>query len=160
MGLGGATKAEPAMRLLARFIDTVLMIVVGIPIAIILGGAAIATGTDDSVGIGVGILGGVVSLLIAGAYEGLMLANRGQTLGKMAVGIKVVRLDGQPLDLQGALTRHSPSLGLRALAVIPVIGLLGSLGLAILAIVNIVMVFSNGESVYDKVGGTQVISAK
>ena len=31
-------------------------------------------------------------------YEGLMLASRGQTLGKMALRIKVVRADGSPIS--------------------------------------------------------------
>ncbi|MCU1246601.1 MAG: hypothetical protein JWN02_2511 [Acidobacteria bacterium] len=36
--------------------------------------------------------------LIFFLYEGLMLSTRGQTLGKMAVGLKVVRADGSPIS--------------------------------------------------------------
>lgn len=155
----GLTPAEPAMRLVARIIDSVLLAVVGAIIGLIFGaGAAVTTSGDIS--IGVAILVGVLGTAIAIAYEVVLLAQRGQTLGKMAVGIKVVRKDGSPLDLQGAAKRHSPSIILRVLGIIPIVGIFTGLGLIILAIVNIVMVFSSKESVYDKVGETMVVSAK
>ncbi|MFN8050534.1 MAG: RDD family protein [Acidimicrobiales bacterium] len=153
------TPAEPAMRLLARFIDSLIIFVIGIIVALVFGaGAGLTRSSGTSIGIYFVI--GIVGTAVAIAYEVVMLAQRGQTLGKMAVGIKVVRNDGQPLDLASAAKRHSPSIALRVLGIIPLIGLLGSLGLVILAIVNIVMVFQSKVSVYDKVGDTTVISVK
>ncbi|MBB0245091.1 RDD family protein [Streptomyces alkaliphilus] len=40
-----------------------------------------------------GLTGGLVYLLVYFVYEGLMLTTRGQTLGKMLLGIRVARLD-------------------------------------------------------------------
>jgi uncharacterized RDD family membrane protein YckC len=40
----------------------------------------------------------VVSLLISGCYEVMLLRYRGGTLGKMACGLKVVRADGNDLS--------------------------------------------------------------
>lgn len=161
MAAGGhGQPAEPAMRLLARVIDSILMVIIGFILAAAFGVGLVASGGDSDVSTGLVLLVGLVGTAIAIAYEVLMLASRGQTLGKMAVGIKVVRLDGQPLDIQSAAKRHSPSIVLRLIGVIPLVGLLGSLGLFILAIANVVMVFSSKESVYDKVGKTRVISAK
>ena|SRR2546423_3732434 len=40
----------------------------------------------------------LLAIVLFVAYEALMLAARGQTLGKMAMKIKVVRADGMPLS--------------------------------------------------------------
>ena len=55
-------------------------------------------------------LGTTALLTIGGAaavflYEGLMLSSRGQTLGKMAVGIKVVTPEGQEIGAGQAWSR-------------------------------------------------------
>lgn len=79
-------------RLGARVID---YLVVGIPVALVTG---LIAGTHDT---GVrGVLGGsgnylysLAFLLVYFFYEALMLTNRGQTLGKMAVGVRVAMLD-------------------------------------------------------------------
>jgi uncharacterized RDD family membrane protein YckC len=39
------------------------------------------------------------------AYAGIMTANRGQTVGKMIMGLKVVKEDGTPLTQSDAFTR-------------------------------------------------------
>ncbi len=148
------------MRLLARFIDTVVFVIIGWIISIPFGVATFATSRSGSA-VMFGILAAALSLVAAGAYECLMVANKGQTLGKMAVGIRIEGLDGRRLDLQEAVIRHSPSLGCRALYVVPILGgLIGGLGLVLLAIVNIILVFSNGTSLYDTIGKTRVVSAK
>lgn len=161
LGIGGPTKAEPGMRLLARIIDSILVGVIGFVIGLIFGVGAAFTASDNAgVSIGSSIIAGLIGTLIAIAYEVFLVGTRGQTLGKMAVGIKVIRTDGQPMDLMTAATRHSPSIALRVLGIIPIVGIITGLGLIVLAIVNCVMVFSNGESVYDKIGKTMVVSAK
>jgi len=47
----------------------------------------------------------LLSLVIGGSYYTWMTANFGQTLGKMAVGIKVIRLDGSPVPIGTAALR-------------------------------------------------------
>lgn len=150
--------AEPGMRVLARIIDWVVMFVVAIIIAIPAGIGIMGAGGDASTGLSIGL--GLVVAAIGIAYEVLLTANRGQTLGKMAVGIKIERLDGQPMDLQSAATRYSPSIAIAIVGIFPIIGLLAGLASFVLAIANLVMVFSSKESVYDKVGKTKVVSVK
>ncbi|HVR38459.1 MAG TPA: RDD family protein [Thermoanaerobaculia bacterium] len=48
------------------------------------------------------VLFGTVIVIV---YEGLMLAARGQTLGKMALRIRVVAADGSPISRQRAWLR-------------------------------------------------------
>jgi uncharacterized RDD family membrane protein YckC len=103
----------------------------------------------------------VITILLI-AYEVVLLGTQGATVGKLVLGIKVVRKDGRPLTIQDAAKRHSPSIGLRVLGLIPlgITSALSALGLLALALANTAMVFSNGESLYDKVGDTRVIKAK
>jgi uncharacterized RDD family membrane protein YckC len=152
--------AEPNMRVVARLIDWGVVFVVSLVIYIPLGVSAGGFSRGSGVGYGALILAGVLVAALSMAYEVVMTAQRGQTLGKMAVGIKIVRLDGQPLDFASAAKRYAPRIGLAVLGFIPIVGLIASLGVLILAIVNTVFVFQSHESVYDKVGQTRVVSAK
>jgi uncharacterized RDD family membrane protein YckC len=84
-------------------IDSLALYVVFIPLAIGGGFAMAALGLADE-GRG-GAVGGVLILLIYGfllgapvVYEGLMVGSRGQTLGKMAVGVKIVNPDGSAVS--------------------------------------------------------------
>jgi uncharacterized RDD family membrane protein YckC len=156
---GYGTPAEPVMRLLARFIDGIILAIVGAIITIPFGITQFGS-RDVGTSIAVAILGGLIVAAIGIAYEVILTSQRGQTIGKMAVGIKIVRNDGQPLDIQSAATRYSPSIVLSLLGIIPIVGILAALGSLVLAITNIVWVFSKKSSVYDKVGNTSVISAK
>jgi len=150
--------AEPIMRVLARVIDWVIMFVVGLVFAVPLGIGMMGSGGDAGVGLSIAI--GLLIAAIGIAYEVVLTAQRGQTVGKMAVGIKIERLDGQPMDIQSAALRYSPSIGLTLIGIIPIIGILASLAGFVLAIANLVLVFSQKESVYDKVGKTRVVSTK
>ena len=158
---GPGQPAKPEMRLLARFIDCVIVALVGTVIAVAFGLSAFGTrGVGTSIAIGV--VASVLSVAVVLAYEILMVGmNKGQTVGKLAVGIRVVNRDGSPLDVNGAIKRHTPSIIGRALYIIPIIGgLFGALVLIGVAIANIVMVFQNGESLYDKLGNTMVVTTK
>ena len=102
-GMGTVKVATIGSRALARIIDSVILYaVVGILYFIFIGGTAAAT-NDGTVSDGetAGILGGFfaflgISVLITILYELLLTAFKGQTVGKMVMGIKVVRsADGQ-----------------------------------------------------------------
>ncbi|MFP5224870.1 MAG: RDD family protein [Actinomycetota bacterium] len=66
--------------------------------------------------IGISIPAAILSLLIPGMvfslYPVVFHARWGQTIGKMATGIKVVRVDGQPIDMRVALLRSSVDMAL------------------------------------------------
>jgi uncharacterized RDD family membrane protein YckC len=99
------------MRLLARIIDGLLTAAVSVPLAFAFG--LIDTSSSDS-SASFSITGAdylktvLLGLVITGIYEVTMLATRGATLGKMAVGVRVAMFDtGGIPTLQAALTRWS-----------------------------------------------------
>lgn len=75
-------------RLLARIID---MLIIGIPISLLMGIFSDGYGFDASNGRT--YLHQVVYILVYFVYEGLMLSSRGQTLGKMAMKVRVGMLE-------------------------------------------------------------------
>jgi uncharacterized RDD family membrane protein YckC len=83
-------------RLLARIIDS---LIIGIPVSLIM---IPATGAYDDGYSGGSYLHQLVFLLVYFVYEGLMLSSRGQTLGKMAMKLRVGMLDS------GALPAGNP----------------------------------------------------
>ncbi|WP_130798038.1 RDD family protein [Streptomyces otsuchiensis] len=78
-------------RLLARVIDSLL---VGIPVFVLLGilTGTFSSGYDDATD-GRSYLQQAVFLIVYFVYEGMMLTRRGQTVGKMAMKIRVGMLD-------------------------------------------------------------------
>ena len=95
------------------------------------------------------IVSGLVAGLIGMVYEALMLAARGQTLGKMALGIKVVTADGRPITSGQAWGRAAVRQGL---------GLLSCCGL----LVDYLPAFFNDEktTVHDMAAKTRVVFAR
>jgi uncharacterized RDD family membrane protein YckC len=100
------TPATMGQRLLARIIDgVILLVVVGVLGALFIGGAATQVTTDPVTGqvtsgggalVGAIIGYGLIVIVFGLFYEVGLIALRGATLGKQAMGIKVVReLDGQ-----------------------------------------------------------------
>ena len=71
----------------------IILIVAGLVSAIGLTGGDSATGEDAAAGVGAFIAFAVVGVVIGILYEVVLIATKGQTLGKMAVRVKVVRAD-------------------------------------------------------------------
>ena len=116
----GPLPADVGKRVGGRFLDGILWVIVNFVLeAIIIGptGGFSPTGNLD-VGYGRALLAGVVVTLVLSAYEILMVASRGATLGKLAVGTRVVKADGSPVDLNDAVRRISPYLVLGMLAAV------------------------------------------
>ena len=84
----------------------------------------------------------------------LMVAFLGGTPGKLIVGLRIVKHDGQkcPPGIGSALRRVLPGLVSAFIGMLP-------LTMPILAIVNIILVSTDDEhqSIYDRVGGTRVV---
>jgi len=99
-------------RVLAAVVD--LLVIGAGAVAIVAGfGALFSVGFFASREVGivtviVGVLLGVVAFVIVGLIyaPAIMVATNGKTLGKMAAGIRVVRVNGQPMDWGTAALRE------------------------------------------------------
>jgi uncharacterized RDD family membrane protein YckC len=97
--------AHLGRRFLAFIVDA---IIIGIPMQVFSGVMQAAMVFFKSVSVQLATMGGVlvISVAITVAYEALMLLLRnGQTIGKLALQIRVVRVDGSPLSKREAWIR-------------------------------------------------------
>jgi len=131
--------ARPGSRFVAQLLDT-FVVLIGV---VVLSFVVALTGEKDGAVLimWLGVIAGVV------AYEGLMLSNGGQTLGKMATRIRVVSADGSPIRAGQAWGR---ALTRAVLGYIPGVGLVDAL-----------MVFSEGRrTLHDRAASTRVVQAR
>jgi uncharacterized RDD family membrane protein YckC len=135
-------------RLGGAIVDTLIAMVVILPIFFATGVfSAMSTGQPQPGGAMQFLLQNVLPSILMVVYEGLMLTSRGQTLGKMAMGIKVVRADGSDISAGQAWGRAVS----RAL-----MGLTQILGL-----VDVLMVFSKPRTtLHDRIAKTVVVNWK
>ncbi|MGI8664679.1 MAG: RDD family protein [Jatrophihabitans sp.] len=163
-GLGTVKVATVGQRFLARLIDGFLYLVV-FAIAGGLGIASIASSThrtcdttgycyDQTSGSAIAwFFVAIGAVLLAGfLYEWLFIAYRGQTLGKMAMGVRVVRDD----------TGRAPGLGKSFIR--QLIPAACSVICSLAALLMYISVFfdntGRNQTWYDKAAGDQVISLK
>ena len=158
---GGRPLASAGMRILARFLDSLIVGLVGGVV-----GAAIILGDGDSAGFGGfgGDMSGgerfaisLVGLLIGFVYEAVITKVAGGTPMKLAFGMKVVRVaDGQPVQWSESIIRWG------FLGVIGLIPVLGGIAVFIIWIVSIVFLFTDKlrQTVTDKVAKTIVVSSR
>ncbi|MDH5182154.1 MAG: RDD family protein [Gammaproteobacteria bacterium] len=136
-------------RLLASLIDALTMIPFSIALLYFTGGfATISEGKVLSYAYALTI--SLISIAIFFAIHGKFIIRDGQTLGKKALNIKIVKIDGQHADITTLAKRYgfywlNPQ--------IPVIGPLVNL-------VNLLFIFTSSKRcLHDHVGGTKVIFA-
>ena len=86
-------------RAVAVIIDSILLMIVGYALAQVMGGAT-SSGFDLQGGPAFVFFG------IGFAYFIVMEATTGQTLGKMAMKLKVVKKDGAKIDWQASIIRN------------------------------------------------------
>lgn len=107
-------------------------------------------------------IGGLYMLLRDGLDFDFM---KGRSVGKQLMKLTVVRLDGQPMDLNTSIMRNWPlSLGLivSILALIPILGWLAGIAIglisAVLGLIELVLVLSDpeGRRFGDRMAGTVV----
>jgi uncharacterized RDD family membrane protein YckC len=107
------------IRFLARLIDGVLLFIVGfiisLPFTAMMGGAAIGLGGARNPAAAAAALPAFFALLgiryliqiaLSVAYEAYFVSTRGGTLGKLALGLKIIRADGSPVPLGLAIGRY------------------------------------------------------
>jgi len=98
------------IRVVARLIDTVILYVAQIPIQLLFIGRVLFPGTRPPAESATALISATLWVTLAnwalrGGYEVLMLRYLGATVGKMAVGLKVVRADGSGLGWGVAVGR-------------------------------------------------------
>jgi uncharacterized RDD family membrane protein YckC len=150
---GIGTIASAGQRLGGRIIDAIIMF--GVLLTLIGGIIAKSIAGDGKVETGAAFVGGLVATAIGAAYEILLVARSGQTIGKKLVGTKVVRLsDGQIPDMATSVKRWLPN----AVGLIPKLG--GPISLLI-GIASIVLVLTDPkrQSINDKFANTVVVRA-
>ena len=92
------------LRVVAAILDTIL---IGVGGAILGGIIAAAADADEDAGTAIAAAAGItVTALYCGALMSRGGSRNGQTLGKQAVGIRVIREDGAPVEVGFALLRE------------------------------------------------------
>ena len=122
------------LRLLARFIDGLVLMIPSVTVMILVVGTSFFTsimGGDFSVltgGTPMFIVAGLINACMYAAYEAFLTSTYGGTLGKMALGLRVILTDGSMLNLQQALIRHLIYAGGGIIgALVPMAGFLNAL---------------------------------
>jgi uncharacterized RDD family membrane protein YckC len=137
-------------RLGASMIDGLSIMVVTVPVMYFTGGFEnIMEGTQPShtYNLTIGILGIIIFFII----NTKLLINKGQTIGKLALGIKIVDLDNNLPELKNHLLKRYATYLLPGQ--VPLIGQLFSF-------VNVAFIFGKQKRcIHDHVAGTKVINA-
>jgi uncharacterized RDD family membrane protein YckC len=142
--------AQLPSRLTAAVLDLLVMVVVyGLLLFLIF--EAGLSGADDAL---IGGIGLALLLLVFLVYPVAMeTLTRGRTLGKMALGLRVVRDDGGPITFRQALVRGLAGLALERPGLF-----LGTLGPAIGMVVA--MFSARGKRIGDMAAGTVVLQER
>jgi len=155
----GEQLAQPGMRVLARFLDGLILGVINFVLAYLIFGSDNSAGFEgfngDASFADVYVLA-LVGVVIAFLWEAVMTRLFGGTPMKLAFGMRVVRADnGQQVEWSHAITRWAiPG----AFAVIPLPVLPGLLQV-IVVIISVVYIFRKPlrQAVWDQVAKTLVV---
>jgi uncharacterized RDD family membrane protein YckC len=105
-GSGGMTYAGFWIRFVARFIDSLIgMVVVGIPTMLVVFSLGTSQSNPTTVQILIQVLLQIFSVVFAVGYNTFVIGKYAATPGKMAVGVKVVAPDGSPITFMRAFGR-------------------------------------------------------
>ncbi len=101
------TPADLGKRIVAACIDLILMGVLMVVLGLVFGGTETHSDNGGS-GVSVNLTGvsAAMFFVVAFAYYWLLEATSGQTLGKLAMGIKVCGFAGEPIGVGRSLVRN------------------------------------------------------
>ena len=147
--------ASPGRRLVARIIDVVIIVAVVVFLTIVgIAGLVLGSETGEEVleaaALFLGFGGLVFFTIVVLLYEPTLIALRGQTLGKMAMRIMVVRAENGEVPGWGKAIGRWILPGL--LGLIPVVG-----GLLVLLVYLSLLWDASRQGWHDKMGTTVVI---
>lgn len=147
--------ASPGRRLVARIIDVVIIVAVVVFLTIVgIAGLVLGSETEadivEAAALFVGFGGLALFTIVVLLYEPTLIALRGQTLGKMAMRIMVVRAENGEVPGWGKAIGRWILPGL--LGLIPVVG-----GLLVLLVYLSLLWDASRQGWHDKMGTTVVI---
>ncbi|PZO66328.1 MAG: RDD family protein [Pseudoxanthomonas suwonensis] len=142
--------AGRGIRLLAAIIDTVILLVIMVPLMLVGGYIDTVMSSGGQVPFFTILMWTLIGFAVFAVVQGFPLNANGQTWGKRALGIRIV-------DLQGNKPPLGKLLGLRYLPLnvanaIPMVG-------PLLGLVNVLLIFrADRRCGHDLIAGTQVVS--
>jgi uncharacterized RDD family membrane protein YckC len=150
------------IRVLARIIDFFILLIPSCIVFVLVVGtgffAALLEGNISVLTEGGPMLmvASLLNALMYAAYEAFTTSNYGGTLGKMALGLRVIQPDGSNLNLQQALIRHLIYAGGGIIAaIIPFTGVLNGLWVLV---DNISVAFDpQKRALHDRIAKTFVV---
>jgi len=147
LGRDGETLASRESRFAAALIDGFIILALVLPLQWKMGMFEKSEANNLVTTVAWGAAGFLLTLLI----EGYFLATRAQSLGKMALKIKIVTLDGKNADLKRiVLLRMLP---VSLVSMIPTVGV-------VLSMVDPLLIFRDDRRcVHDHIAGTRVVKA-
>lgn len=147
--------ASRLQRFIAFIIDLIILAVIG--------GILAAIGIIEfSVSEEASTTDGLIQAIIVVAYYVILTVAFGATLGKMAMGMKVVDRDGNKAGAGPILIREVIARALGALlASVVGAGIGEAVGIAVAIIIVIMILFDERrQGLHDKIGGTFVVKAR
>jgi uncharacterized RDD family membrane protein YckC len=154
----GRELADPWLRIAAKVIDAIVATLITLPfgaVALVSAFRSGADGTDLEVNIGIAIIGSIVGA----AYYTLMNTYLSATVGKLLLGIRIVKRDGtEPLGIPDGPKRSLMHI-IGIIGAIPILGILVSIVTTIVALVSLVFLFTDPEhrTVMDRFADTYVV---
>jgi uncharacterized RDD family membrane protein YckC len=149
----GLPLASRWARLGATLIDGIVQTVVILPLLILVfGGWSAYLAKAETMGVLMSAGLQLGSLIVFFLIHGYLMATRGQTIGKLALGIKMVRSDESPADFQRlALMRYLPQYAVTA---IPLAG-------GFFYIVDVLFIFRKSKKcLHDDIADTIVVKVR
>ncbi|MCY4447709.1 MAG: RDD family protein [Chloroflexi bacterium] len=149
---------EYASRL-QRFIAFIIDVIILLVIVGILSGIGVI---EFSVSEEANTTDGLIQAIIVVAYYVVLTVAFGATLGKMAMGMKVVDRDGNKAGVGPVLIREVIARALGSLLTVVVGAGIGDLvGLTVAIVIVIMILFDERrQGLHDKIGGTFVMKAR
>ena len=145
--------ADRGTRLGAAILDSfIFMLMVYAPIVIGAVAASAASQASESADssnavIGVGFVLGLIGLMVWGAITVVLMKRNGQSIGKKATGIKVVRSDGSPASLSRLIWLRNVVNWI--ISIIPLYGF-----------IDVLFIFGESrQCLHDKIADTIVVKA-
>ncbi len=157
----GQQLADPWLRVGARLIDFLLTVIVGTILTLILFSGVI--GLEVLVGGAAGNVGAIGAIVVLfgllGLYFYLMNSFAGGTVGKLALGLRIVDKDGnEPIGPSVGFVRSLMNI-VPVLQIVPIIGVLVAIVQFGVAVVSLAFLFSDPkrQTVMDRAAGTYVV---